>query len=182
MSEGAALERSGEKDCKGDLAILLGESLFSGFGPPFCFVRMGSSNTVWEERVCALSHVRLFVGLFVTPWIVARQAPLSTGFPRQEYWSGLPIHSPGDLPDPGIDPGPLALQTVHRLSHLGSLGDSAELLLVQCLGPGSETCLPPRGRVTSSHWHVLCQPGRASGAQKAGGWAGPTVLPSFSVC
>ena len=35
-----------------------------------------------------------------TPWTVARQAPLSMGFSRQEYWSGLPFHSPGDLPDP----------------------------------------------------------------------------------
>ena len=39
---------------------------------------------------------------FVTSWIVAHQAPLSMGFPRQEYWSGLPSASPGDLPDPGI--------------------------------------------------------------------------------
>ena len=38
----------------------------------------------------------------VTPWTVAHQAPLSVGFPRQEYWSGLPFLSPGDLPDPGI--------------------------------------------------------------------------------
>ena len=44
------------------------------------------------------------VRLFVTPWTVARQAPLSTGFPRQEYWSGLPFPSPGDLSDPGIEP------------------------------------------------------------------------------
>ena len=35
---------------------------------------------------------------------IARQAPLSMGFPRQEYWSGLPFSSPGDLPDPGIEP------------------------------------------------------------------------------
>ena len=39
---------------------------------------------------------------FATPWTVAHQAPLSMGFPRQEYWSGLPFPSPGDLPDPGI--------------------------------------------------------------------------------
>ena len=52
-----------------------------------------------------LSHVQLFV----TPWAVARQAPLSTGFPRQEYWSGLPFPSPGDLPNPGIEPMSLAL-------------------------------------------------------------------------
>ena len=40
---------------------------------------------------------------FVT-WTVARQAPLSMGFPRQEYWSGLPFLSSGNLPDPGIEP------------------------------------------------------------------------------
>ena len=45
------------------------------------------------------SHVRLFV----TPWTVAHQAPLSMGFSRQEYWSGLPLPSPGDLPDSGIE-------------------------------------------------------------------------------
>ena len=39
-----------------------------------------------------------------TPWTIARQAPLSMGFPKQEYWSGLPFPPPGDLPDPGIKP------------------------------------------------------------------------------
>ena len=39
-----------------------------------------------------------------TPWTVAHQAPQSMGFSRQEYWSGLPFPSPGDLPDPGIEP------------------------------------------------------------------------------
>ena len=57
-------------------------------------------------KVKSLSHVRLFV----TPWTVAHQAPLSMGFSRQEYWSGLPFPSPGDLPDPGIEPGSPALQ------------------------------------------------------------------------
>ena len=46
---------------------------------------------------------------FATPWTVAHQAPLSMGFPRQEYWSGVPLPSPGDLPDPGIEPASLAL-------------------------------------------------------------------------
>ena len=46
---------------------------------------------------------------FVTPWIVAHQAPLSMRFPRQEYWSGLLFPSPGDLPDPRIKPVSLAL-------------------------------------------------------------------------
>ena len=44
-----------------------------------------------------------------TPWTVARQAPLSIGFPRQEHWGGLAFLSPGDLPDSGIKPGSPAL-------------------------------------------------------------------------
>ena len=46
------------------------------------------------------NHVRFFM----TPWTVARQAPLSMGFSRQEYWSGLPFPFPGDLSNPGIEP------------------------------------------------------------------------------
>ena len=53
-----------------------------------------------NEWMKSLSHVRLFA----TPWNVAYQAPLSMGFSRQEYWSGLPFPSPGDLPNPGIEP------------------------------------------------------------------------------
>ena len=48
--------------------------------------------------MCVPSHVRLFE----TPWTVAHQAPVSMGFPRQEYWRGLPCPPPWDLPDPGI--------------------------------------------------------------------------------
>ena len=44
------------------------------------------------------------VGLFVPPWTVSQQAPLSMGYPRQEYWTGLPFPPPGDLSDPGIEP------------------------------------------------------------------------------
>ena len=57
-------------------------------------------------KVKSLSRVRLFV----TPWTVAYQAPPSMGFSRQEYWSGVPFPSPGDLPDPGIEPGSPAFQ------------------------------------------------------------------------
>ena len=53
---------------------------------------------------------------FATPWTVAHQAPLSMGFLRQEYWSGLPFPSPGDLPDPGIRPMSSALQADSSLS------------------------------------------------------------------
>ena len=48
--------------------------------------------------------------LFVTPWTAAHQAPLSVGFSRQEHWSGSPFPSPGDLPNPGIEPRSPALQ------------------------------------------------------------------------
>ena len=58
-----------------------------------------------ESEVKVLSRVRLFA----TPWTVAYQAPPSMGFSRQEYWSGLPFPSPGDLSDPGIEPGYPAL-------------------------------------------------------------------------
>ena len=51
-----------------------------------------------------------YVQLFGIPWTVAYQAPPSMGFPRQEYWSGVPFPSPGDLADPGSEPGSPALQ------------------------------------------------------------------------
>ena len=57
-------------------------------------------NSKWIKDLKSLSHVRLFV----TPWTIAHQAPPSMGSSRQEYWSGLPFPSPGDLPDPGIEP------------------------------------------------------------------------------
>ena len=52
----------------------------------------------------SLSHVQLFAA----PWTVAHQAPLSTGFSRQGYWSGLPLPTPGNLPNPVIEPASLA--------------------------------------------------------------------------
>ena len=53
-----------------------------------------------------------------TPWSIACQAPLSMKFSRQEYWSGLPFPSPGDLPDPGIEPRSPALQADSLLTEL----------------------------------------------------------------
>ena len=50
------------------------------------------------------------VRLFATPWTVAYKAPLSMEFSMQEYWSGSPFPSPGDLPKPGIEPGSPAMQ------------------------------------------------------------------------
>ena len=62
-----------------------------------------------SKPVLLLFRLRAESDSLVTLWTVAGQAPLSTGFPRQEYWRGLPLPSPGDLPDPGIEPVPPAL-------------------------------------------------------------------------
>ena len=64
---------------------------------------LGQEDPLEKERkkVKSLSHVHLFV----TPWTVAYYVPPFMGFPRQEYWSGLPFPSPGDLPNPGTESG-----------------------------------------------------------------------------
>ena len=70
------------------------------------------------------------VQLFVTPGpsgVVAHQAPLSMGFSRQEYWSGLPFPAPGDLLDPGIEPGSLALLTIILVQNCNSRGDCLQV-------------------------------------------------------
>ena len=61
----------------------------------------------WKKE--SVSH-SVVSNSWTTPWTVARQALPSLGFSRQEYWSGLPFPPPGDLPDPGIEPGSPALQ------------------------------------------------------------------------
>ena len=68
-----------------------------------------SSKVLFCERKVKVKSLSR-VGLFATPWTVVHQAPPSMGFSRQEYWSGLPFPSPGDLPDPGIEPRSPALQ------------------------------------------------------------------------
>ena len=65
-----------------------------------------------RKKVKSLSRVRLFA----TPWTVAYQVPLSMGFSRQEYWSGLPLPSPGDLPDPETEPESLASKSL-QITH-----------------------------------------------------------------
>ena len=57
----------------------------------------------WLGSKCVCACVFSHRQLFVTPWTIAQQAPLSVGFPRQEYWSGLPFPPPGDLLHPGIE-------------------------------------------------------------------------------
>ena len=64
----------------------------------FFFLRFGHI-ALYATCACTFSHIQLFA----TPWTVARHAPLSMGFSRHEYWSGLSFPPPGDFPDPGIE-------------------------------------------------------------------------------
>ena len=98
------------------------------------------------------------VWLFATLWTVGHQAPLSMGFPRQEYWSGFPFPSPGDLPDPGIEHRSPALQA-------DALG-SGNLLPYSCLenpmdrGTWQTTVhgvIKSQIRLSDSHTHKLKQ-------------------------
>ena len=83
------------------------------------------------------------VRLFATPWTVAYQAPPSMGFSRQECWSGLPLPSPGDLPDPGIEPRSPALQVDALLSEPPDCVDHNKLwkILKEMGIPEHLTCL-----------------------------------------
>ena len=91
-----------------------------------------------SEQVKSLSRVRLFV----TPWTVAHQAPLSMGFSRQEYWSGLPFPSPGDLPDPGIKPRSPALQADALTSETPGKPKEDILVNVNNVPYSSVLCIP----------------------------------------
>ena len=75
------------------------------------------------------------VWLFVTPWTVAYQAPLSMGFSRLEYWSGLPCPPPRDLPNPGTEPRShasfIGRRVLHSYHHLGSPGVRSIINLLQ---------------------------------------------------
>ena len=101
------------------------------------------------------------IQIFVTRWTVACQAPLSMGFSRQEYWSGLPFPSPGDLPNPGIEPGFPALRADFKLSEppgkpwyvLESLQNHHPLLpQLWCMEKMPSTNLVPGGKNVGDHW------------------------------
>ena len=64
--------------------------------------------SILSPALGGVARVLSYVRLFETPWTAAHQAPLSVEFSRQEYWSGLPFPTPGDLPDPEIEPVSLA--------------------------------------------------------------------------
>ena len=79
------------------------------------------------------------VQLFVTPWAVAHQAPLSMEFSSQEYWSELPFPSPGDPPNPGIKPSSLVARALQAdsllLSHQWSLSLVYKFFILVCYWP-----------------------------------------------
>ena len=82
----------------------------------------------WEYKTERESGSYSTVRLFATLWTIAHQAPLSMGFPRQEYWSGLPFPPPGDLPDLGSNLGlQQCRQILYHLSHRGSQNRSLPL-------------------------------------------------------
>ena len=81
------------------------------------YFNLGRMKLKWSRSVMSDCNARdPGVRLFVTPWTAAHQAPPSMGFSRQECWSGLPFPSPGDLPDPGIEPRSPVLQADALLS------------------------------------------------------------------
>ena len=91
--------------------LVFSGSFLESLGNPinhFPFSEISESPSIFQVclpittlvNACILSHVHLFV----TPWIIALQAPLFIGFFRQEYWSVLPVPSSGDLPNPVIEP------------------------------------------------------------------------------
>ena len=82
-----------------------GNSVFNCLRNLILFSIVATPVYILTNSACVLSRFQLSVTL----WTVARQAPLSMGFLRQEYWRGLPFPPPGDLPDPGIEPVSTAL-------------------------------------------------------------------------
>ena len=102
-------------------------------------------HTKGRSEMKSLSRVRLFA----TPWTIAHQAPPCMGFSRQEYWSGFPFPSPGDLPDPGIEPKSPALQAdalpsepPGKPQEVGALATSKFLIARRI--PQRETVATPR--------------------------------------
>ena len=125
-----------------------------------------------------LSRVRLFA----TEWSVAYQAPQSMGFSRQEYWSGLPFPSPGDLPDPGMEPRSPLLKADSLLTELpGNRGYLLQTWKLICLfnSSGSKDHLWTRKCLFSnflshmtlhkllSSWHLLAAPSQLNSTWKS---------------
>ena len=104
------------KDCASRLGSVFFKLIFIGvymfYNVPVSTVQKNKSVIyIYDWLIFLYTKVSLSrVQLFATPWTVGHQAPPSMGFSRQEYWSGLPFSSPGDLPNRGIKPRSPALQ------------------------------------------------------------------------
>ena len=110
----------------------------------------------------------------VTPWTVARQAPLSMGFSRKEYWSGLSCPPPGDLPDPGIEHRSPALQAASLPTEPpGKLRLCAMLLLLLSRFSHVRLCVTP--------WTAVHQAPPSMGFSRQEYWSG-LPLPSLAMC
>ena len=97
----------------------------------------------WTSMNYSASVLSCFrrVWLSATSWTVALKAPLFMGFSRQEYWSGLPCPSPGDLPEPWIQPGLLCLLHCRRILYCWVTGEALDLLWVNPYTLGGH-CFP----------------------------------------
>ena len=95
------LQRKGKVTSGYAACIFHHKSEIKGFVTPA--MTLSGKKTLLSCSVIVCVKVAQLCPLFATPWIVACQVPLSMEFSRQEYWSGLPFPSPGDLPDPGIE-------------------------------------------------------------------------------
>ena len=110
------------------ISVVLGTSVSPCYVLPFWFpiltqtssrVSANVPKVLKSHHILSLLFSRSVLSDSANPWTAARQAPLSVRFPRQEYLSGLPFPSPGDLSNPGIEPGSPALQVniFYHLSH-----------------------------------------------------------------
>ena len=120
---------------------------------------------------CMLSHFST-VWLFVTPWTVACQAPLSVGFSRKEYWSGWPFPSPGDLPHPGAEP--TSLTSLPLAGGLFTTSATSVHGIRTCQGPEFIWVRCPHHQGPAFLWQ--CRPqSRRLGSQDLGG-KDPTMV------
>ena len=100
---------------------------------------MDKRNMFIQWDIVVVSH-EVVPDSFATPWTVARQNPLSMGFPRQEYWSGLPFPPPRNRPDPGIEPASPALAHRQILYHWATREAHNGMLLSLKTEGNSDTC------------------------------------------
>ena len=126
-------------------------------------------------------------GLTVTPWTIACQAPLSMEFSRQEHWSGLPFPSPGDLPDPGVEPTSLVSPALAGRFLITSSTWESHTSVILCGCSVTQSCptLRHHGLQHARHPCPSPSPGACSNSSPLSRWCHPTISSSvipFSSC